>query len=263
MDQTATPKRATGLALLLFAAFWCTLVGVFDTLALRGTLNQWQAHRDFVPVDATVLSSDIREEDGEDGTAYIPVIRYEYSANNIRHESDRLRYGQPPTSRRTAKRIVSDHPPGRPIQAFIDPTDPTRSVLFPKLKGSDLTLIVFLVPFNAAGVFLLTVSIAALLGRPSPSASQSTPQWRPASRCTSALAALLGIPAVICFIATFIFAFGWSFNPPLEAPLAVLAASAVLGLWCAVRSLTVAHATPASIETMPIPADQPHRVINS
>jgi hypothetical protein len=261
MDQPATPKRATGLALLLFAAFWCTLVGVFDTLALRGTLNQWQAHRDFVPVDATVLSSDIREEDGEDGTAYIPVIRYEYSANNIRHESDRLRYGQPPTSRRTAKRIVSDHPPGKPIQAFIDPTDPTRSVLFPKLKGSDLTLIVFLVPFNAIGVYLLSASIASLLGRSAPLANSNP--WRPASPLTSALAALLGIPAVICFIATFIFAFGWSFNPPLEAPLAVLAASAVLGLWCAVRSLIGAHATPASIETMPIPADQPHRVINS
>jgi hypothetical protein len=261
MDQPATPKRAATLALLVFATFWCTLVGLFDTLALRGTLNQWRAHRAFVPVDATVLSSDIREEDGEDGTAYIPVIRYEYTANNTRYESDRLRYGQPPTARRTANRIVSDHPPGKSVQAFIDPADPTRSVLFPKLKGADLSLIVFLVPFNAIGVFLLSASIANLLGRPSPLANSKP--WRPTSRLTSALAALLGIPAVVCFIATFIFAFGWSFNPPLEAPLAVLAASALLGLWSAARTLAGGHATTPAPETMPIPTDHPHRVINS
>jgi hypothetical protein len=237
MDQPATPKRAATLALLVFATFWCTLVGLFDTLALRGTLNQWRAHRAFVPVDATVLS------------------------NNTRHESDRLRYGQPPTARRTAKRIVSDHPPGKSIQAFIDPADPTRSVLFPKLKGADLSLIVFLVPFNAIGVFLLSASIASVLGRPSPVANSKP--WRPTSRLTSALAALLGIPAVVCFIATFIFAFGWSFNPPIEAPLAVLAASALLGLWSAARTLAGAHATTPAPETMPIPTDHPHRVINT
>jgi hypothetical protein len=262
MDQPTTSKRSSAAAILLFATSWCTLVAFFDTMAITGVLNQWHAHRTYTPINATVLESSIREEDGEDGTAYIPVIRYEYTANGQRHESDRLRWGQLPTGRRTAHRIVAEHPPAKPIQAWIDPTNPARSVLFPKLKGADVTLIVFLVPFNAIGALLLCAGVATLLGRPSPLAPQGETAWRPQSRLTSAIAALLGVPAIICFIASFVFAFGWGFNPPLEAPLAVLAASAVLCVWAAARALAGAHATTLTPERIAIPEDQAHHALH-
>lgn len=60
-------------------------------------------------------------------------VRYEYVVDGERYENDVVRFNQHSLSRSEKARLVSDHPVGRRVEVFYDPSDPDESVL---VRGS-------------------------------------------------------------------------------------------------------------------------------
>lgn len=60
-------------------------------------------------------------------------VTYEYVVDGNRYENDVIRFNQQNLSRSEKERLVSDHPVGRQVEVFYDPSDPDESVL---VRGS-------------------------------------------------------------------------------------------------------------------------------
>ena len=97
----------------------------------------------FVPVDATVLSTDYTAQGGRRGSArtYRPRVRYEYVVEGQRHESQEYGPSPPgfPTRQGLEEALASAGiTPGATIQVFHDPNRPERAVISRDVRPGSL-----------------------------------------------------------------------------------------------------------------------------
>jgi len=211
-------KYKTTRFLAFFTLFWSTLTLVFDVFCARSLAGQWLSNR-FVPVEATILSSEIKVHQDSDGTTYGAAIRYEYRVAGRHYESDRVRYGQMSESGgHWARQTVAENPAGATRPIWYNPADPAEAVLQRGISGQELFLALFLTPFNAVMIALWSGFVAGW--RPVPPAGgariltgrDEINVWLPRlSPAYSALAAAGGM----AFILIFVLGFTGGFSPPL------------------------------------------------
>jgi|GEM_PF-1335195 len=242
MDQcTSFPRKAGHFTLLVFAVIWWGMVSLLDHAILTGVWNQWKAQQTYIAAIATVLSSDVKETDGDEGTSYKPHITYELDVEGTLYRSERTKFAAQPSGRRTARAIVRDHPAGESITVYHDPMNPSRAVIFPEVTGADIAHVVFVIPFNVAGLGMLFTCISGLRsGIQRPAGNTLIADDGVVARLqlsdAKAIYALIGVPGIVCFIGVIVLGLGWGFKPPIEVPLAILGASGTLGVWCAWRT---------------------------
>lgn len=156
-------RTGGGCFLAIFALFFGGMVAVFDGMLV---LQWWQeraarAHWDEVP--ATVIESRVETSSSDEGTSYSPLVRYEYTANGERRESDRHSFGAGfHFGRSFADEVVERYPTGARVTAWVDPSDPDAAVL--SVDGSSLPrfVLLFLTPFHCVP---LTIAAALFIGR--------------------------------------------------------------------------------------------------
>jgi hypothetical protein len=153
-------RRTSRFPLLIFALCWCGIIGAFDGVLARQTLQQLDASRRFIPVPARVLTSEVESRSDSDGATYRPEVSFEYTVAGRAHQSDTVHYGLWASSDRAAAEAIADRfPAGSQTTAYYDPDEPTRAVLLRGAEHLPSFLVLFLTPFHcvAVGLWVMVV----------------------------------------------------------------------------------------------------------
>jgi hypothetical protein len=138
--------------LVLFGLFWSAIVGAADVLIGGSMLSSLQAVT-FERTPGTITRSEVLRHKDSDGVTYSVDVRYTYDVDGTRHEGARYSYSVVSSSERNwADRIVAEHPVGAMRDVHYNPGQPSESVLQPRVDGSTLMMLMFLMPFNAVMV---------------------------------------------------------------------------------------------------------------
>jgi hypothetical protein len=85
--------------------------------------------RDWAPTPCTIVSSEVREHDGDDSTTYSVHILYEYEVAGKTYRRDRYTFMGGSSSGRAGKQaVVSAHPPGSKAVCYVNPRNPRDAV---------------------------------------------------------------------------------------------------------------------------------------
>ncbi|HEX5738555.1 MAG TPA: DUF3592 domain-containing protein, partial [Hydrogenophaga sp.] len=151
----ATSGIASRLGTLLFSAVFALAFGgggvYFGVMPLARTMNAAWEVRSWQAVPAEVLSSRLASNRGSDATTYLVQARYRYTAGGRTHEATRI--GLDPVAvsdnignwhQQWHSRLSSARDHGQTVTAWVDPADPTRSVLDPQIRWA---MAIFHLPF--------------------------------------------------------------------------------------------------------------------
>jgi hypothetical protein len=229
-----------GVFLFIFASFWSTLVLLFDGMAVHGLWKQFESsHYPFTM--GQVTHSEMTSHRGRKGTSYSADIQYRYEVNRHSYSGSRFRYGTTASDQGTALEAVTAHKVGSQTRVYFNPGNPEEAVLSPDLQGSDLILLLFLMPFNmvmaglwtALGAWLRQMIFHPVAGGvkliiDGPRTSIRLPQY-------GALLLGMGVTGILSFISIFIVGFSTGFRPSVTvaclALLLVIGAGVAAYLW--------------------------------
>ena len=109
--------------------------------------------RSWEETTCVIVSSDVAASYGSDSTTYRVDIRYTYEAERGEtFHGDRYDFSMGSSSGYEAKaRVVEAHPPGSEVTCYVDPKDPSRSVI-DRSPGTFLLWGLFPLPFLAVGL---------------------------------------------------------------------------------------------------------------
>ncbi|PTY02004.1 hypothetical protein DB346_10350 [Verrucomicrobia bacterium LW23] len=234
------PPWAGYLALSLFGLFWTSFVVVSDVVVVGKIYRQLRTYG-FSPVPATVLSNEVGFKNTSDGTSYFPKIRYAYTVNNQPFTGDVVRHTVVSTESKNARQRVHDfvkaYPRESTIIAFYDPANPADAVVMQGLTGSDLFILLFLMPFNMVMLAFVWLAWSLLYkarqplgGLPHHVGPHGFMVGVGRRGAFASGAVTLGL---VSFLAIFGVGFSSGFDPSLNT---------MLGVWGVVLSLTLASA---------------------
>lgn len=148
-----------------FALLFCSafiLIGlIVPYFSFVKPLLRQQAARRWTPVEAVVLTSTVKSHRGDDSTTYSVYIAYRYEVDGRAYEGDRYRFISSSSSGREAKAaVVRQHPAGSRITVYIDPADPTESVVL-RDAGAGLYLGLIPIVFALFGFLFLMLVLRA------------------------------------------------------------------------------------------------------
>ena len=224
-----------GLFLVIFACFWSAFVVFFDVHIGRNLWSQ-SASRHYSAATGQITHSEVtRHRGSKGGTTYGVDIRYHYVVNDRPFDGTRLRYDQSSSDRAWAERTVADHPVGSQTQVFYSPQNSQEAVLSPGLDGSDVLLLLFVMPFNMVALGFCTwlggwlrerilrpVAGGVRIVTEGPRIRLRLPEYGPMVLCMVAVGGL-------SFAAVFILGFAFRSHPSLPVAYAVLFAVAFGG----------------------------------
>ncbi|HVH68334.1 MAG TPA: DUF3592 domain-containing protein [Gemmatimonadales bacterium] len=135
----ATNWGCIGAFLALFVAVG---LGLFGSEVYR--VVTWQ------PVDARVLSTDIKAVRGDKGTTYAPVVRYQYSLDGVQYQSDRVLPLNMSASWTWATKLRDRFRPGAIVTAYVNPSRPASAFLVHEVSLMPLLFVAF--PLAMVGI---------------------------------------------------------------------------------------------------------------
>jgi hypothetical protein len=102
---------------------------VFAGIGAAPLLELWRA-QDWTPTPCTILTSQVTEVDGDDGSTWRVDVSFRYEVGGVEHVSDRYRVSRVSSSGRSGKqRVVDSLPPGTETTCYVDPEDPANAIL--------------------------------------------------------------------------------------------------------------------------------------
>jgi hypothetical protein len=146
-----------GAFLFLFACFWSTFVLLFDGYVGRDLWNQFVSRNYPAATGEVTYSKVTRHRGSKGGITYGVDIRYRYAVDDRSFEGRRFRYNASSSSDSAwAAEVVAQHPVGSQTKVFYNPQNPRDAVLSAGMDGSDLMVVLFLMPFNLVMLGLWT-----------------------------------------------------------------------------------------------------------
>ena len=143
---------ASGRMRALVAAIWTLVVGLLDVIVGTSIVRQIDSER-FIPTMGTVTRAEVLRRSDEDGVMYNLDIRYRYAVGGRAFEGETYRYSLSSfwsSDSAWAEQAVRLHPAGTAVTVYHDENDPAQSLLKPGFAGTELFMIMFMTPFNAA-----------------------------------------------------------------------------------------------------------------
>lgn len=217
----ANESRSGAVFLLIFGLFWCTLVGAFDFITLRAFIPQ-VASTWFPPAPAHITKSEVTRHSGSKGSTHGVAVEYTYVVNGTTYTSDRFGFDTMKSSDSGwAYQAVASFPAGSERTCYYDPRDPSRAVLSKGIRGSDITILMFLTPFNMVGLALMSAPFFSWRERRRPELIPPRVVDRFQGREAYAMnnynpiAAFLVAFFISSFLGIFIVAFPFGFHPSI------------------------------------------------
>ena len=177
------PKGCLSVFFLIFmvagglVTFFFTIRPIWSSLAA----SNWKS------VPCTILSSRVHENrgDSDSGPTYLIEMEYRYEIDGKFYQGDRYNFVSFSSSGRTAKqKVVKQHPVGAERTCYVDPKDPSRSVINPSITLSmfiGLFGLIFIV-VGLGGIFFINrllsqFDVRRLLNRKLPETTRA--DWLP------------------------------------------------------------------------------------
>ena len=198
--------------LLVWLIGWSVVVVIFDGFLVAAVFQQVRALT-FPTTDGVVTRSEVRTADDTNRLD----VAYEYEVGGRRFTGTRYSYAEMGTNTRAWHRIADEMPVGSKARVSYDPDTPAESLLRPGPTGFHLMLVWFLTPFN-----LIMVGgwvFAARARRPAFGPHSIKPidggyRVRLPAFSRAGCGACVLLP--VTFVGSFVWAFGFGFNPPVE-----------------------------------------------
>lgn len=165
------------LVLLLFSAVFAAAFGLGGYAAglkpLVQTLHMAVQVQSWRPVQAEVLSAELKTHTSSDGPSYEALVRYRYEVGGRSYQSTQL--GLDPAgfadnigadwSRDWARRLQAARDQGLRITVLVDPREPSRALIDPSVRWPlQLFRLPFALVFTGGGVVAAGFFVALLLG---------------------------------------------------------------------------------------------------
>jgi len=157
-DLAAPPKkvRSGKRFLILFGAVFALFGLIALTPIFIIPLQKTNAAKSWNSVPATVVSSKVKSHRGDDSTTYSPYIAYRYKVDGEEYLGDQYTFTGGSSSGRGGKEeIVRQYPKGHTFNIYVNPADPTESVI---KRDASRSMLIGLIPL----VFVL-VGIAVII----------------------------------------------------------------------------------------------------
>jgi len=120
--------RAAGCVYGLFGVF--VLFGLVFAGFGAVPLLELRRAQSWTPTPCTILSSQVEEVPGDDGSTWRVAVTFRYQIGGSDHVSDRYRVSRSSSSGRAGKqRVVDALPPGTAATCYVDPEDPGNAIL--------------------------------------------------------------------------------------------------------------------------------------
>ncbi len=157
LSSRGSRQTPRGCLLLFGLVFLLTGLTVSYFLGVRPLLSVAAAQH-WIGAPAVVTSSEVRSHRGSDSTTYSIHIAYRYTWGNASFTSDRYSFATGSSSGRASKQnIVDQYPAGREFTVWVNPGNPSESVIHRGLRPIYFLLLAF------GGVFAL-VGLAIVVG---------------------------------------------------------------------------------------------------
>lgn len=233
-DRNVEGGARSVLFLVVFGVFWCLIVGIFDLVIARSITRQI-ASTWFEPAPARILRSEVTASRGSKGTTYGVKFEYAYSVNGTPYSGTRYTFdGMSSSDSRWAREAVAAFPTGAERTCYFDSKDPARAVLAPGLHGSDITMAMFITPFNIVAGFFILYPIWAWRERRAP--AMVAPRFADRLHGREAyglnqyspLMTFLGTFFIASFLGIFVVVFTGGFHPTMMKAVTVWGAGFVI-----------------------------------
>lgn len=146
------------IAALVGIIFLVTTIGL-TYHSWHRMLQQRDAAARFVPVPATILTSQVIAQRTKSDQTYRNSITYSYTVDGKTYTSDRIAFDYASTGYEDAKQIESQSVPGTQTTAYIDPLNPSSATLWKVSRDSSVRsfwmIVVFLLPFQAISIAIV------------------------------------------------------------------------------------------------------------
>lgn len=135
---------------LCLGVFVLVFIGVGIYLILRSRTGTQKSRRSMnwpsltgKVLEARLIESTSIDSDGDSSTTYRPYIRYEYEVDDVTYTNDKIDLGMVVSTSGTkkAQEILSRFSLGSSVLVYVNPNDPTDSVLEQKASTSGLLVI--------------------------------------------------------------------------------------------------------------------------
>lgn len=239
-----------GRFLVLFGIFWTTLTLIFDGFTIGSAVRQLAAtHYGAAP--GIIQSSEVTfHHDSDNGTTHGVAFRYTYTVNDKEYTGTRYRYGAGSSSDGGwAHTAVAERPPGKAVTVYYNPRNPHDSVLSTGLMGSDLFMVMFMTPFNAAMLLFWSMGFSRLRHAWFKPEAGGVKLRRQLGRIRvrlapwSPVAAMAGTTALLAFLSIFVIGcLAGGFHPTMKVMkltwTIVVSGGLIAGLWHAMRVIS-------------------------
>ena len=154
------------------------VAGVIDLMIALG-FHLFVAHfrkkgnvirRKWRPVPVKILSSRLIETQGDESTLYSPEIRYEYTVDGTRYESDRISIFPKWSSsqREHHRKVVAEFPRGRECSGWVNPWNLKESVLTAEGAPPQATRVIQFILVGTGVATLVASAVFWMTGAGSP-----------------------------------------------------------------------------------------------
>lgn len=114
--------------MITFVWIWFLVVGVPGVFVMLRTLKSAQSESSWSRVPGVVLESRILNT----SEGYLPTIRYEYMFEGNKHENSIFKsVVSTSSSRSPSERVIGHYPAGASVTVYVNPSNPSASVLEP------------------------------------------------------------------------------------------------------------------------------------
>jgi Protein of unknown function (DUF3592) len=116
------------IAVIAFVWAWLLMVGVPGVLVMLRMLRRARSEPGWIRIPGAVLESRILNT----AEGYLPTIRYEYNFEGDRHENSMFKsLVTASSSRSSSERVIRRYPAGANVTVYVNPNNPSDSVLEP------------------------------------------------------------------------------------------------------------------------------------
>ena len=131
-ESSPPDERKGRFVLILFGAVFLLAGLLLIKPVLVNPLLKTRAAKSWDRTAATVVSSKVKTHSDSDGNTYSAYIAYRYEVDGREYIGDRYTFTQGSSSGYAGKaEKVRQHPPGRELTIYVNPADPSESVVDP------------------------------------------------------------------------------------------------------------------------------------
>ena len=166
--QVSTTTRSgskTGYGCLILFALPFALVGIGCLIGVGSTLWSWLSAQQWEEVPAKIIEAELVSNSGSKSTTYSVKASYKYDYKGTSYTGTRVSFSTGSDNigdfhQRTSAELIEHRDSGEPFHCFVDPSDPSKSVLYRDLRyGPLLMLGVFGLVFGGVGIGIMWFGI--------------------------------------------------------------------------------------------------------